>query len=431
MRRLLLILLRLALVVILAWSALWFGLRVVVERQLDAAEQRIAARGGEIGYERREIGGFPLGYRVTWTRPALRLPQAGGVLNFAGPWLRARVSVLLGRRARLDLPEKLTLELSRTGHADLSLDLASAALRLDARLGLGGVEGVEVTADRLDLRHLAGGPFASLSGEVERPRIAARRIADRPLAVEVSFESGRFSLAAEPSDPGGRLPPFRIAAEKGIMRLAGPVEPAAALSDASVRFEMQALVLDEALWAHIDPDRRLPRDPARLVLAARGPLRWAGDPRRLPGQVDWDALPLLSPGLTVSEFSASAAGLEFTATGRVANLAPGDTPSFPVGEGHVEFTGLDTLTDRLAEIGLLEHRAKVFAAAFTRAYTRALDGEDRRAVDLRLGPEGVFLEERLAFGPFRRPPPSLDAAAPAKAPVPETLEGRVPSAPAD
>ncbi|RMH47523.1 MAG: DUF2125 domain-containing protein, partial [Alphaproteobacteria bacterium] len=93
MKRLALVIATAAALLAAAWAGAWFYFRGEAAALLDAEEARLAALGGRVGYDRREIGGFPTAFRVDYAGLTLTLPDGTAA---ALPTVRGEVSVLGG-----------------------------------------------------------------------------------------------------------------------------------------------------------------------------------------------------------------------------------------------------------------------------------------------------------------------------------------------
>lgn len=125
--------------------------------------------------------------------------------------------------------------------------------------------------------------------------------------------------------------------------------------------EVAGLVLGNPIWGMIDPEGRLPHDPARLRVDLTGTMKWLVDLvdfEALASSDGADAAPVELHGLTINEITLNAAGVEAGMTGAftvdnddMQTFMPG-TPT-PDGRAEIRVSGLLGLIDTLIGMGLM------------------------------------------------------------------------------
>ncbi|MEM9764395.1 MAG: DUF2125 domain-containing protein, partial [Pseudomonadota bacterium] len=129
------------------WSALWYLGRGEVSDRLALEVERLAARGIEVAWAEKEIGGFPEGYEVTLRDVAVTAEGAGMAL--AVPTVVATVDAAAPDRIVVALPPEMALTLSAAGEEPRQIDIESEALLLTLGEPSAGARDVRLTAASL------------------------------------------------------------------------------------------------------------------------------------------------------------------------------------------------------------------------------------------------------------------------------------------
>lgn len=122
--------------------------------------------------------------------------------------------------------------------------------------------------------------------------------------------------------------------------------------DMRLKFALNELVVDEALWAMFDPGKVLPRDPATVDIDVDGKAIVKFDltdaDNAAPG-----AMPVEVTTADVNTLNLSAAGANIQGSGSVDVTYNGPIPA-PIGSLEFSLSGINGLLDNLATMGLLQ-----------------------------------------------------------------------------
>jgi hypothetical protein len=275
---------------------------------------------------------------------------------------------LEGRADSLALDTRMTAPVD-TGLEDLAAAL-NAGFAVDAQLVFGAGESLTVVTDeegtsRATSRSAGSGLELALSDE----------------GLVTAFDSTGTAGRLE----GGDLPfPVAYEAEKAAARLVLPV----ARDDASQEFELSVDLSDvsvsEEIWAQIDPEGTLPRDPASLALAlsGRGQLRVdIFDESAVEALEAGDRTGFAPERLVVERLLLELAGATLTGTGAV-DIEPDESEGLevPAAEGAIDLQldGGNRLLDRLVAIGLLSQDQAATARMMAAMFARPAEGEADR-----------------------------------------------------
>lgn len=210
---------------------------------------------------------------------------------------------------------------------------------------------------------------------------------------EAFLESGRMELhstvrgsawTVEPEDADA---PFRGTLTVGAAEAlyAMPMAPTGRPDEMAIRLLLRDIDAEDSLWARIDPEGLLPRDPASVTVDLTGRARVTEriDHRR-PG-----APPAYEiPELTVRQVSVQALGAALEATGELQFLQPGGRP---LGEVEVGLTGVEALVDALGRAGLLTADMVMAAQAIMAVYLTPAAGEDAWTAEVRFTEQGPMV----------------------------------------
>lgn len=210
---------------------------------------------------------------------------------------------------------------------------------------------------------------------------------------EAALSSGRMELQGETrgnawtlSSPDQALP-VQGTLSVGLARAhyAVPMAPSERPDEMAVGLVLQDAVADEAVWATVDPDGALPREPASLAVDVTGTLRVTERIDRLrPGA----APPFELSGLVLREVAADALGASLRATGEIEILQP---IGVPLGEVRIGVTGLEALVRALGSAGVLSPAAVTTAEAIMAVYLRPAEGADAWTATVELTHQGTLV----------------------------------------
>jgi hypothetical protein len=153
-----------------------------------------------------------------------------------------------------------------------------------------------------------------------------------------------------------------------------------------------ALVLGDEVWALVDPNGHLSRDPAQLRIDLDGQARVTDGLAALP----------MAPGpmleleqITINDLSLSAAGAQVQAQGDLAidRARPGPVPGMPgvIGRLAIAASGTDALLNGLAAAGLLQPSDTMGLRMMMGMLSRPGSAPDTLTSEIELTPEGSVI----------------------------------------
>lgn len=208
------------------------------------------------------------------------------------------------------------------------------------------------------------------------------------------YSAGATGLDVTASGDSVPFPDFRVTASEYRLGLTMPMTKSDTPSDFGLLLKLADLTLPEGVWAMIDPQARLPRDPATVEIDATGKAtlfqdltsQAAQDPEASMGQVD---------ALTVNKLHARLAGAELTGTGAF-TFDNTDMETFPgmprpAGVADLKLTGGNGLLDNLVALGLVPEDQVMGIRMMMALFTRPGEGPDTLTSKIEMTPEGQIL----------------------------------------
>lgn len=208
------------------------------------------------------------------------------------------------------------------------------------------------------------------------------RIGDGRIELRGSSENNRYAFtpAEETEDAlaGG------VVLDSFEMVYLAPIAPSDEMTAFEMRLALIGLEGDEALWEALDPDGRLERGPANLILEVRGTGRMkAPDAEGLPAD-----RPVELGNLEIVVASLQALGASVSAEGALEFRQPMNLP-----EGTVTVTAknlLDVLDD-LAAAGMLDEGLYQMAVLMSSVYARPGEAEGELVADVEFTLDGLLV----------------------------------------
>lgn len=171
--------------------------------------------------------------------------------------------------------------------------------------------------------------------------------------------------------------PISYAAALNSFRLAMPVVASEDEQPFALRYVLEGLTLDDAIWQAMDPEGALPRDPASLTIDVEGQALLTQDfmdPDYMEGTSGPDGespMPFLPRSLSIKDISLDAVGASMDMAGE---LTFGDDPSQPVGTIEGTFSGINTLLDTLVQMGVVPQEQLMGPRMMLAMFARPVEG---------------------------------------------------------
>ena len=212
-------------------------------------------------------------------------------------------------------------------------------------------------------------PFSvTAEGEANRARIT---VEDGSFRYLTEFGAGSYQITPDPSVMP--MPPFDISMAGGIIEVAAPVAPSEEPQDVKLLLRLQELVLGETLWAMVDPEQLIPREPFELELDALARMQLARSIAAAPritnpmqmGQVE---------SVDLNTLHIAGGGADISASGAV---TVDNSARFPMPEGSVDVRveGVQALARKLVDLGLIQQAQMGMAMGMMMAFAQPA-GED-------------------------------------------------------
>lgn len=154
------------------------------------------------------------------------------------------------------------------------------------------------------------------------------------------------------------------------------------------------LVIPESIWGMFDPERRLARDPASLIVDAKGKLRLTEDLLKPQTQPSAE-MPGELHALDLNELQLKAAGAELTGTGSFTfdNSDMQTIPGMPrpTGKADLRLVGGNGLMDNLVAMGLVPQDQVMGLRMMLALFARPGEGPDTLTSTIEMTQDGQIL----------------------------------------
>ena len=208
------------------------------------------------------------------------------------------------------------------------------------------------------------------------------------------YSAGATGLDITASGSAIPFPDFRVTASEYRLGLTLPLTKSETPSDFGLLLRLADLTLPEGVWAMIDPQGRLSRDPATVEVDATGKAtlfedltsQAAQEPGATIGQFD---------ALTINRLQAKVAGAELIGQGAFP-FDNSDMQTFPgiprpAGTAELTLTGGNALLDNLLALGLVPQDQLMGFRMMLALFTRPGEGPDTLTSKIEMTPEGQIL----------------------------------------
>jgi hypothetical protein len=230
-----------------------------------------------------------------------------------------------------------------------------------------------------------------------------------PTTIRGKADEGRFGLsldkAAAAYDGGAKgveltlagaelpVPEVVVRYTETDFDIAIPLSKGEAPQEFRLSSTLRDLTVSDEVWALFDPTANLPRDPATLVIDARGTTTLTAD------LTDEEAMASGAPPGTIESVELSAlqltiAGAELTGSGALTfdntDLVTFDGMPTPTGIINLALTGGNTLLDKLVAMGLVPDDQAMGARMMMGMFARPGEGPDTLTSTLEFKDKGFF-----------------------------------------
>lgn len=222
---------------------------------------------------------------------------------------------------------------------------------------------------------------------------------DGKAEISLDAEGLSYAVTAGPFDaalaiPGVPLPEITLSGAGGETSVALPFQATETPAPFSAKVALQELVLGEPIWSMFDPSGVLPRDPATLVVALDGTMRWMAD--MFSAEAFESATPPAVPvSIDISQLDLQMLGANLTGTGAFTFDASDTTtiPGVPRPEGsaNLSLTGGNATLEKLVQMGLVPQDQVMVVRMMMGMFAKPGAGEDELVSEIEVAPNGQIL----------------------------------------
>ncbi|ABA80097.1 DUF2125 domain-containing protein [Rhodobacter sphaeroides] len=211
----------------------------------------------------------------------------------------------------------------------------------------------------------------------------------------LSYGGGTKNVSLTLSGSQIPFPQFNMSYAEAAFQLLTPVTTSEEPQDFRLLTRLVNFKVSDEIWAMFDPQAQLPRDPATLVLDAKGKARLdidLLDPKQVetlgekaPGQIE---------ALDLDQLQLTIAGADLTGDGSL-TFDNSDTTTFggvpaPTGQIDLKLVGGNALIDKLVSIGIVPQDQAMAARMMLGLFARPGEGEDTLTSTLEFKDKGFY-----------------------------------------
>ena len=192
--------------------------------------------------------------------------------------------------------------------------------------------------------------------------------------------------------------PLSFGIAKTAFRFAMPMAETEQAAEFASMMRIEGLEIDQMIWGMFDPGAVLPRDAADIVFDVTGKLRWLfdlTDPEQAARIEASGDMPVEIYEMNLNELRIAVLGAEVNGTGALTfdneDLYTFDGIPAPSGGIFLNIIGVNTLLDRLTDLGYMTPDVVMGARMMLGILARPGDGEDRLISEIQVFPDGRVL----------------------------------------
>lgn len=282
-----------------------------------------------------------------------------------------------------------TRDIAATASGTMVQGMDFADLPAMLRAGFAMVANYTTGPSRFGFDFTEGGEATSARGSSSSGEFNMAMDADR---LEYSVATTDFDLTVTGDEIP--LPEINVTMSEYALGLLMPLGTTEEPADFSFLARLVDLSVTDAIWGMFDPMGGLPRDPATLVIDARGKAKMLADILD-PMAMAMEDEPAELHALDLDELRLSAVGAELTGSGAF-TFDNSDLETFgglPRPEGSLDLTlvGGNGLLDRLVEMGFVPQDQAMGARMMMGLFGRPGEGEDTIHSTIEVTPDGAVL----------------------------------------
>lgn len=176
-------------------------------------------------------------------------------------------------------------------------------------------------------------------------------------AAQVDYGTSADNVDVALSGSSIPFPELKVKLAEYLFGIALPIAPAPEPGDMSLMARLVGLTVSDDVWAMLDPQALLPRDPATLIVDAKGKLKVLMNLFTPETSVSPET-PAEIQSLDLAELRVEAVGAQLTGSGAL-TFDNTDTATYggmpkPIGAVDLSLTGGETLLDRLVQLQLVD-----------------------------------------------------------------------------
>lgn len=182
------------------------------------------------------------------------------------------------------------------------------------------------------------------------------------------------------------LPPIDFAMKRAVANMSVPIENVGIAKPARYKVALEDLTVSDGVWAMIDPNRVLPRDPISLDIDLGAKIRWLRSMKDM-ANLGANEAPIEAETAEITALYLKGAGAEIDAKGSF-TFDNSVFPPKPDGRVEASVKGSSALIEKLAQIGLIPPQSVMMAKGMTAMFFVPGTGADHLTTVLEFTKDG-------------------------------------------
>lgn len=211
----------------------------------------------------------------------------------------------------------------------------------------------------------------------------------------LQYGAGSNKVAFTVSSPDIPFPELKFGYDEAAFNMVMPVSKSDQPADFSLLTRLVGFTISDEIWGMVDPSAALPRDPATVILDAKGKATLTADLMDAAAmEAVGDASPFQLNALDINTLQVSAVGAELTGNGAFtfdnADMTTFEGIPAPTGKLDLKLTGANALLDKIVAMGFITQDDAMGYKMMVSMFANATPDKDEMTSTLEFKDKGFY-----------------------------------------
>lgn len=211
----------------------------------------------------------------------------------------------------------------------------------------------------------------------------------------LQYGAGSNKVAFTVSSPDIPFPELKFGYDEAAFNMVMPVSKSDQPADFSLLTRLVGFTISDEIWGMVDPSAALPRDPATVILDAKGKATLTADLMDAAAmEAAGDASPFQLNALDINTLQVSAVGAELTGNGAFtfdnADMTTFEGIPAPTGKLDLKLTGANALLDKIVAMGFITQDDAMGYKMMVSMFANATPDKDEMTSTLEFKDKGFY-----------------------------------------